>query len=120
MNKTKTTGLIGCCLLLALHSAGAVAQLTNQGVLDQVITEFSVRAATWESVILNAATWLFWTLGTISLVWTFGMMALRKADLAEFFAEFCRFILFFGFYLWLLRNGPQFSASIIQSLLKML
>ena len=33
-------------------------------------------------------------------------MALRKADLAEFFAEFCRFILFFGFYLWLLRNGP--------------
>ena len=119
MNKTKTTGLIGCCLLLALYSAGAAAQLTNQGVLDQVITEFSVRAATWESVILNAATWLFWTLGTISLVWTFGMMALRKADLAEFFAEFCRFILFFGFYLWLLRNGPQFSASIIQSLLKL-
>lgn len=115
----KTTNLIGCCLLLALYSSGAAAQLTNQGMLDQVITEFSTRASTWQTVILNAATWLFWTLGTISLTWTFGMMALRKADLAEFFAEFCRFILFFGFYLWLLRNGPQFAASIIQSLQKL-
>ena len=59
---------------------------------------------------------LFWTLGTISLVFTFGFMALRKADIGEFFAEFIRFILFFGFFLWLLRNGPAFANSIIQSL----
>ncbi|MCY1355522.1 P-type conjugative transfer protein TrbL [compost metagenome] len=88
-------------------------------MLDQVITEFSSRASSWQNVILDSATWLFWSLGTISLTWTFGMMALRKADLAEFFAEFCRFILFFGFFLWLLRNGPQFATSIIQSLQKL-
>lgn len=116
MKTLKNTSLISCCLLLALYSGGAAAQLTNQGMLDQVITEFSSRATTWQAVILNAASWLFWTLGTISLAWTFGMMALRKADLAEFFAEFCRFILFFGFYLWLLRNGPEFATSIIRSL----
>lgn len=116
MKTLKNTSLISCCLLLALYSGGAAAQLTNQGMLDQVITEFSSRATTWRAVILNAASWLFWTLGTISLAWTFGMMALRKADLAEFFAEFCRFILFFGFYLWLLRNGPEFATSIIRSL----
>jgi type IV secretion system protein TrbL len=52
---------------------------------------------------MNAAMFLFWTLGTISLVFTFGFMALRKADIGEFFAEFIRFILFFGFFLWLLR-----------------
>lgn len=116
MKTLKNTSLISCCLLLALYSGGAAAQLTNQGMLDQVITEFSSRATTWQAVILNAASWLFWTLGTISLAWTFGMMALRKADLAEFFAEFCRFILLFGFYLWLLRNGPEFATSIIRSL----
>lgn len=119
MKMLKNTSLIGCCLLLALYSGSAAAQLTNQGMLDQVITEFSSRASTWQAVILSAASWLFWTLGTISLAWTFGMMALRKADLAEFFAEFCRFILFFGFYLWLLRNGPEFASSIIRSLQKL-
>ena len=85
-------------------------------MLDQVVTEFATRATSWQTVVMNAAMFLFWTLGTISLVFTFGFMALRKADIGEFFAEFIRFILFFGFFLWLLRNGPAFANSIIQSL----
>jgi type IV secretion system protein TrbL len=85
-------------------------------MLDQVVTEFAARATSWQTVVMNAAMFLFWTLGTISLVFTFGFMALRKADIGEFFAEFIRFILFFGFFLWLLRNGPAFANSIIQSL----
>lgn len=99
-----------------LYSAGAAAQLTNLGMLDQVVTEFSTRAAGWQAVVMDAAMWLFWTLGTISLVWTAGTMILREADIGEFFAEFARFILFFGFFLWLLRNGPDFASPIIQSL----
>ena len=106
--------LIG--VVLALYSTAASAQLTNQGMLDQVVTEFATRATSWQTVVMNAAMFLFWTLGTISLVFTFGFMALRKADIGEFFAEFIRFILFFGFFLWLLRNGPAFANSIIQSL----
>lgn len=85
-------------------------------MLDQVVTEFATRATTWQTVVMNAAMFLFWTLGTISLVFTFGFMALRKADIGEFFAELIRFILFFGFFLWLLRYGPAFANSIIQSL----
>ncbi|KFE11865.1 P-type conjugative transfer protein TrbL [Vibrio cholerae] len=65
---------------------------------------------------MNAASWLFWTLGTISLAYMGGTLILRKADIQEFFAEFVRFILFFGFYLWLLRNGPEFTGDIIKSL----
>jgi type IV secretion system protein TrbL len=107
---------------LLLNSTDAAAQLafhdpsTNQGILDTVIAEFSTRAAGWRTFVMNAALWLFWTLGTISLVWTGGMMILRKADIGEFFAEFVRFILFFGFFLWLLRNGPAYADSIIKSL----
>ncbi|WP_431064727.1 P-type conjugative transfer protein TrbL [Methylotuvimicrobium sp.] len=96
---------------LAFHDSG-----TNQGILDKVITEFSTRASGWRTFVMNAALWLFWTLGTISLVWTGGMMILRKADIGEFFAEFFRFIMFFGFFLWLLRNGPEYADSIIKSL----
>src|SRR5690554_3583622 len=44
------------------------------------------------------ASWLFWTLVVISMVWTFGMMALRKADIGEFFAEFTRFTITTGFF----------------------
>lgn len=111
LRKATITGIF-----LLLYSASAAAQLTNQGMLDQVVAEFSTRATGWQTVVMNAAMWLFWTLGIISLVWTAGMMILRKADIGEFFAEFIRFILFFGFFLWLLRNGPTFASSIIQSL----
>lgn len=114
MQRGKTIALIGAAL--ALYSTGAAAQLTNQGMLDQVVNQFATKAASWQTVVMNAATWLFWTLGTISLVWTGGMLVLRKADIGEFFAEFVKFILFFGFFLWLLRNGPAFASSIIQSL----
>lgn len=114
MKQIKTAVLIGTALVL--YSTGAAAQLTNQGMLDQVVTEFATRASSWQTVVLNAAMWLFWTLGTISLVWTGGMLILRKADIGEFFAEFFRFIMFFGFFLWLLRNGPSFASSIIRSL----
>ncbi|RXD71539.1 P-type conjugative transfer protein TrbL [Xanthomonas perforans] len=114
MKALHKAALIG--VALALYSTAASAQLTNQGMLDQVVTEFATRATSWQTVVMNAAMFLFWTLGTISLVFTFGFMALRKADIGEFFAEFIRFILFFGFFLWLLRNGPAFANSIIQSL----
>ena len=106
--------LIGA--FLALCCTATSAQLTNQGMLDQVVTEFATRAAAWQTVVMNAAMFLFWTLGTISMVITFGFMVMRKADIGEFFAEFIKFILFFGFFLWLLRNGPNFATSIIQSL----
>ncbi|WP_089572855.1 P-type conjugative transfer protein TrbL [Escherichia coli] len=114
MKALSKAALIG--VAIALYSSAASAQLTNQGMLDQVVTEFATRASTWQTVVMNAAMFLFWTLGTISLVFTFGFMALRKADIGEFFAEFIRFILFFGFFLWLLRYGPAFANSIIQSL----
>lgn len=112
--RLSTTAVVGLALLL--YSTGAAAQLTNQGMLDQVVTAFATRAASWQTVIMNAATWLFWTLGTISLVWTGGMLMLRGGGIQDFFSEFVRFIMFFGFFLWLLRNGPAFASSIIQSL----
>ena len=116
MKPARKRTFVTCCFALSLYSSGASAQLTNQGMLDQVVTAFATRAAAWETVVMNAAMWLFWTLGAISLVWTGGMMVLRKADIGQFFAELIRFMLFFGFFLWLLRNGPTFASSIIRSL----
>ena len=120
MQLNKSTVFVTAFVLL--YSTGAAAQLsfhdpaTNQGILDLVVSEFATRAAGWRSIIQAAATRLYWTLVTISMVWTFGMMALRKADIGEFFAEFVRFTIFTGFFWWLLTNGPNFASSIYLSL----
>ena len=102
------------CLLLA--PLVARAEIDSTGVLDNVLSRYSSIAATWAGTITAHATRLFWTLATISMVWTFGMMALCKVDLGEFFAEFARFTIFTGFYWWLLQNGPAFATSIMDSM----
>ncbi len=101
---------------LATISTPANATIETNGVLDEVAAHFLTVSSSWASVITNHASWLFWLLGTISLVWTGGNLLLKQADIREFFAEFTRFIITFGFFLWLLRNGPKFAASIIDSL----
>lgn len=103
-------------LCLALLSVNAHAAIDNAGLADNILNKYSTAASTWGTTITTYATWLFWVLATISMVWTFGMMALRKADIGEFFAEFFRFIMFTGFFWWLLQNGPNFAISIMDSL----
>ncbi len=101
---------------LAFFAVDANAAIDNAGVFDSVLDRYYAAASGWASTITNAASWLFWTLVVISMVWTFGMMALRKADIGEFFAEFIRFTIFTGFFWWLLINGPNFASSIYSSL----
>ena len=103
-------------LWLAFFSVQAFAAVDSTGVLNNVLIKFETAAATWKTIMITRATWLFWLLVVISMVWTFGFMALRKADIGEFFAEFIRFTIFTGFFWWLLLNGPDFAISIIKSL----
>jgi type IV secretion system protein TrbL len=103
-------------LLMTFFSVQAFAAVDSPGVLNNVIDRFERVASNWQRVMHDRAEWLFWLLVTISMVWTFGMMALRKADIGEFFAEFIRFIMFTGFYWWLLENGPRFAIDIMRSL----
>lgn len=110
-----------CCIMAVTFACAsdASAQVTNAGILNNVTTQFHTQAASWASIMQGYATWLFWTLGTISLVWTGGTLILKKADIGEFFAEFIRFCLFFGFFLWLLNNAPAIGSAIINSLIMM-
>lgn len=111
------TALISAAL--AIHSTPALAALTNEGLLDDVMTEFLSHAARWQEKMTIAASWLFWTLTIISMVWTFGTMALRKADIGEFFSELVRFTMFTGFFWLALTEGPTYALSIIESLSKL-
>lgn len=124
MNKSNLY-LFFSALALMLASTAAFADLayidpnTGQSVLDQVVQKFFNKARNWHTALEAAATRLFWTLVLISMVWTFGMMLLRKADLGDFFAEFTRFIIFTGFFFWLLTNavsGHNIAGTLIESM----
>lgn len=109
--------------VLVLYAPDAAADLTSadpagKGILDEVKDRFVNAAMMWRGVILNHATWLFWLLVTINLVWTFGMMALQKADLPDFFREFIKFTITTGFFWWVLLNGPVMATDIYQSMMK--
>ena len=103
-----------CCFVL--FATEAQAEVNNAGVLDSVLDRYLAAAETWGTIITDHASWLFWMLATLSLVWTFGMMALRKADIGEFVTELVRFLMFTGFFWWLLINGPYFASTIIESM----
>ena len=112
-------------LFLMCLSTSSFAELSyidpasNQSVLDQVVQKFGGKVRSWKNIIQGAAERLFWTLVLISMVWTFGMMLLRKADIGDFFAEFTRFIIFTGLYFWLLTNavsGHNIAGTIILSM----
>jgi type IV secretion system protein VirB6/type IV secretion system protein TrbL len=103
-------------LAFTLFSTQSYAEIGNISVLDNILSRYHTAASAWQTVITQRASWLFWLLVVISMVWTFGLMALRRADLGEFFAEFIRFTVFTGFFWWLLINGPAFATSIIASL----
>lgn len=107
-----------CFAAIALFSFDAMAAISSNGILNSVTGQFQAQASAWGGIITGYATWLFWTLGTISLVWTGGALVLKRADIGEFFAEFIRFILFFGFFLWLLQNAAAIGTAIISSLIQ--
>ena len=97
-------------------SISAHAAIDSAGVLDNVTARYQAQAATWSGAITAAATRLFWSLALISMVWTFGLMALRKADIGELFAELIRYVIFTGFFFFLLSNAPAIATSIMNSL----
>lgn len=75
--------------------------------------------------ILEAARGLFWSLATISLVWTMGMLVVRQ-DIGEVMMELLRFIVVTGIFYWLLINastrqdGHGFVDDIVKSFLMMI
>jgi type IV secretion system protein TrbL len=110
------TVVLAILLCFLFHPTCVTAQQANAPSITNISQAFQQAAGNWRATIQRYASWLFWTLVAISMAWTFGMMALRKADLQEFAAEFIRFTIFTGFFWWLLTNGPHFANTILNSL----
>lgn len=108
--------IVGTVLASLCWSGEAHAAINSSGLLDTALQSFQTSAAGWAAYITARASWLFWTLATISLVWTMGQLALRRAEIGEFLGEFLSFTLMTGFFWWLLTNGPTFAVQIMNSM----
>ncbi|KTD03998.1 conjugal transfer protein trbL [Legionella geestiana] len=93
--------------------------MDSRDLLDNILYRFSTTASMWSKTLLDYARYLFWSLALISMVWTYGLMALRQADIQEFLAETVRFFVVVGFFYWLLDNGPAIATAIMDSMRKL-
>lgn len=98
--------------------AESLLVLKSKGMMDSVLQKYQSAAKGWVGIIQKKASWLFITLATISMVWTFAQLLFHRSSLAELFGEMIRFVMFTGFFLWLLNNAPDIAGSIIVSLQK--
>lgn len=109
---------LGFWVILMLYSLDANA-VDSKDILDTILDKYHATASQWAATITAHASKLFWELALISMVWTFGFMVFRKADIGEFFAELVRFSILTGFFWWLLINGPKFAISLVDSMRQM-
>lgn len=93
MKKYIVPGVVALCLFgfsVCCHANGH--GMDSRDLLDTILYRFSSNSALWSQTMLEYARYLFWSLALISMVWTYGLMALRKADLQEVLAETVRFL----------------------------
>ncbi|RQZ24656.1 P-type conjugative transfer protein TrbL [Burkholderia sp. Bp9017] len=102
--------------MILLHVATAFAAPMSDNVVDSVMAKYQSAASAWGNVMVSYGSWLFWGLALVSMVWTYAMMALRRADIQEFFAETIRFFGTLGFFWWILYNGPAIGDAIVKSM----
>lgn len=106
--------LVGGIAALALMIA-TPAHAQSAGTLDQIVTQFQARAATWENTLQSLALRTFGILAIIELAWAGFRLAFRGADAGEWLAEIVNQILFLGFFLALLQNSATWGKVIMDS-----
>lgn len=103
-------------VFLIIQTPEALATINGQGIFDDAEDKFKIATSVWAATLTARSSWLLWVLALISMVWTHGMLLFRNADIAEFYGEFIRFIVFTGFFWWLLTNGPTMAIDVIGSM----
>lgn len=102
--------------LVAILPDIALSQIAEDNLLDTVALQYKIAAASWSTVINNAALWLFFALALLEIVWTGITLALRDPELGEVLAEITYRVIFIGWFLTLLQFGGQWAKDIVASL----
>lgn|SRR5574344_203497 len=112
-------GIFCLCLCGFLPSVSVEAASTDYNyhteILNEISNNFKTQSKTWVEKIKGYAIKLFWLLAGISLAWTAIELALKHAEIGEIFAELSKYIIFTGFFSFLLLHGPSIAEKIFDS-----
>ena len=100
--------------LLFLPTIG-LCNVPSTDSLQIIQDQYISNAKTWETTLSNFAFRLFWALAFIDFVWMAINVALNPGEFSNLFSNLIRKILFLGFFLALLQNGPDWANSVISS-----
>ncbi len=101
-------------LLLIFLSSPTLAQ--DGTVLTNLENQMQAATAGWQARVMDAARSLFWILAGIEFAIAAIWLAIQAPSLDSWFAELVRRILFIGFFVFVLEQGPAFAQSIVTSL----
>lgn len=86
------------------------------GVLANLENGIANATAGWETTVMRAARSLFWILAGIEVGIAAVWLAIQGASLDNWFGELVRRVLFIGFFVFVLEQGPTFGRAIVDSL----
>lgn len=105
-------GLAAALLLCAASPASAAG---IQTMMSDVQSAFQGQLSTIGGAMNTAAKGIFWSLASISFVWSMAQLALKAADLGEILTELIRFTVVTGVFWYILQNGSAIGLAIAQS-----
>ena len=88
-------------------------------ILNEVSDNFKNQAAAWGTKLEKYALTLFWMLASISLTWTAIELTLKHAEFGEIIGELSKYIIFTGFFSFLLTQGPTIANAIFETFAKL-
>ena len=89
--------------------------ISGGAALDAISSKFTNATQQWMPVIKGHASTLFWILAACAAVWTFAVLVMRQADLADLIGAVVRFVFITSFFWWILQHGDGFARTILQS-----
>ena len=89
--------------------------ISGGAALDAISSKFTNATQQWMPVIKGHASTLFWILAACAAVWTFAVLVMRQADLADLIGAVVRFVFITSFFWWILQHGDGFARKILQS-----
>lgn len=102
-------------LAMAMFTAAPAAAAGMNTMMADVQSQFQGQLATVGNAMSGAAKGIFWSLATISFVWSMAQLALKAADLGEILTELIRFTVVTGVFWFILQNGAAIGVAIAQS-----
>ena len=89
--------------------------ISGGAALDAISSQFTNATQQWMPVIKGHASTLFWILAACAAAWTFAVLVMRQADLADLIGAVVRFVVITWFFYWILQHGDGFARTILQS-----